>query len=187
MAPRIAKHNQTFVRSYDRWFTALYQDKYEYLGQFDLMRLAFLLDLGLYYLGVASQPFRRGPKALLEPIFSTPPSIPFYYFIRTYNRRFAGMARARRARNKLGECNVSRRFMFGGYTFARSSVVPIFKALAGWAFLEVTEGWRSWFRYGRTQTAVSKSQASKTEMPATGCSQPAPTLHGEMPLPVARD
>ena len=93
-------HNQTFARSYQRWFAALYQDKYEYLGQFDLMRLAFLLDLGLYYIGVAAQPFRRGPKALLEPIFSTIPSVPFYYFIRTYNRRFARMARARLCRHQ---------------------------------------------------------------------------------------
>ena len=151
------------------------------------MRLAFLLDLGLYYIGVAAQPFRRGPKALLEPIFSTLPSVPFYYFIRTYNRRFARMARARRARNKLGKLNASRRFMFGGYTFARSNVVPIFKALAGWALLELTEGWRSWFRFDRTVTASSRLAAPKSEIQAAAYPKPAPLVDSELPVPIGRD
>jgi flavin-dependent dehydrogenase len=187
LAPRVAMHNQTFVRSYQRWFTALYQDKYEYMGQYDLMRLAFLFDLGLYYIGVAAQPFKRGPKALLEPIFSTIPSVPFYYFIRTYNRRFARMARARRARNCLGAQNVDRRFLFGGYTFARTNVVPIFKALAGWAFLELIEGWRSWVGYGRTQMVSSKNHVSKSETIASIPSQPAPMLSAELRAPTARE
>ena len=37
------------------------------------------------------------------------------------------------------------RFLFGGFTFARSSITPVLKALAGWAFLEIREGWRTWF------------------------------------------
>jgi hypothetical protein len=144
--PLIARHNDDFSRSYARWFEALYLDKYEYMSEFDLMRLAFLMDLGLYYLGVASQPFRRGIKALTEPVFSTAPSVPFYYLISTYNRRFASISRARRARGASGHCNDGRRFMFGGYTFAMSSAAPIARALASWALLELTEGWRSWFR-----------------------------------------
>ena len=146
MAPQVARHNRDFTQSYARWFEAIYRDKYEYLGEFDLMRLAFLLDLGLYYLGVASQPFKRGAVALSEPYYSTPPSTPFYYGMRTYNRRFAQIARARRARQALGQRNDRRRFMFKGYTFAPSSVVPILQALAQWGLLELTEGWRSWWR-----------------------------------------
>src|SRR6059036_706787 len=93
---RIAKHNRDFTVSYRRWFEAVYQDKYEYMGDYDLMRLAFLLDLGLYYLGVAAQPFQRGPRALRETVFSTRPSVPFFRLMRCYNRRFAKIARARR-------------------------------------------------------------------------------------------
>jgi len=69
LAPLLAKHNLDFARSYKRWFQAVYQDKYEYMGEFDLMRLAFLLDLGFYIQGVASQPAKRGAKALSEPVF----------------------------------------------------------------------------------------------------------------------
>jgi hypothetical protein len=145
MAPLVAKHNRDFARSYDRWFKAIYQDKYEYMGDYDLMRLVFLLDLGSYYLGVASQPFRRGAEALGEPVFSTPRSVPFFHFIRFYNRRFARIARARRQRNAWGRRNAGRRLLIPGFTFSAQSALPIAKALVGWMLLEITEGWRSWF------------------------------------------
>ena len=38
LAPLLAKHNASFLRSYRRWFEAIYKDKYEYLGDFELMR-----------------------------------------------------------------------------------------------------------------------------------------------------
>jgi flavin-dependent dehydrogenase len=170
LVPLLTKHNRDFARSYACWFQALYQDKYEYMGDFELMRLAFLLDLGLYYMGVASQPFKRGANALREPVFSTPPSVPFFHFIRAYNRRFAQMARARRARNLWGKANDNRRFMFQGYTFAPTNAVPLAKAIAGWAVLEVTEGWRSWFgQRARLQEAkkAGEFQASGSELPGS--------------------
>jgi len=142
----VADYNRDFARSYERWFEGIYRDKYEYLGEFDLVKPAFLMDLGFYYLGVANQPFKRGEKALCEPVFSTTPSVPFYRFMRFYNRRFAQMARSRRARNALGQKNDRRAFMFGGYTFAAGSVFPIAKAIINWAWLEITEGWRTWFQ-----------------------------------------
>jgi flavin-dependent dehydrogenase len=145
MEPLVAKHNLDFGRSYQRWFEAVYQDKYEYMGDYELMRLAFQLDLGLYYLGVASQPFKRGAQALYEPPFSTPPSVPFYRFMQFYNRRFARMARARRRRNIWGRHNAGRRFLIPGFTFSAKNAWPIVKALAGWARIELVEGWRSWF------------------------------------------
>lgn len=176
LAPLLARHNRDFSRSYSRWFEALYLDKYEYMGEFDLMRVAFLLDLGLYYLGVASQPFKRGAKALTEPVFSTPPSVPFFHFIRTYNRRFACMARHRRRRKVSGRRNDHRRFLFGGYTFALGSATPLFKAILSWAWLELTEGWRTWF--GRGELA-SETPSSTTREPvgiSAGMGPPAATV-----------
>jgi flavin-dependent dehydrogenase len=157
LAPLLENHNRDFTRSYQRWFQAIYQDKYEYLGEYDLMRLAFLLDLGLYYLGVASQPFRRGITALRESVFSTRPSVPFFYFMRAYNRRFAAMARSRRVRGVWGRRNAGQRFMFGGYTFGGSGVRPMLKALLGWVWLELTEGWRSWFTAKRSSTPAVRT------------------------------
>ncbi len=115
------------------------------MGDFELFRVAFLLDLGLYYIFVASQPFRHGAQVLVRPIYSLPPSTPFFYFMRFYNRRMAAMARVRRARGTLGRRNAHRRFLFGGYNFSVTSARPLFKAMRSWVWLELTEGWRSWF------------------------------------------
>jgi hypothetical protein len=142
----VAKHNKDFLQSYNRWFVAIYKDKYEYMAEFDLMRLAFLMDLGFYYYGIAVQPFKRGAVALTEPYYSTGPSTPFYHFMRTYNRRFATIARARRARGALGRTNKGNRFMFTGYNFSPVNARHIVKAIIQWGWLEVTEGWRTWWQ-----------------------------------------
>jgi flavin-dependent dehydrogenase len=163
LAPLLAKHNRDFTRSYERWFQAIYQDKYEYMGEFDLMRIAFLFDLGLYYLGIASQPFKRGPQALTEPVFATLPSVPFFHFMRTYNRRLAQIARARKLRRRWGRRNDRRRFLFPGYTFAATSAMPLTKALAGWLRVEAAEGWRTWFHKPKLQerSVDFRSQTSR--------------------------
>lgn len=146
VAAQVARHNAVFPASYDRWFEAVYENKYAYLGDFELMRLAFLLDLGLYYLGIVSQPFRRGAGALREPVFSTAPSGPVFRLMRAYNRRLAAMAEERRRRGTFGAKNRHSRFLFRGYSLEPSSGRPILGALLGWAKLEWTEGWRSWGR-----------------------------------------
>ncbi|MBY0276671.1 NAD(P)/FAD-dependent oxidoreductase [Candidatus Binatia bacterium] len=141
VAPRLERLNRQLAQSYDRWFEALYRDKYEYLGEFDLMRIAFQLDVGLYYFGVASEPYRRGPEAFLEPMFSQPSSRPFFRFMRFYNRRLAAIARSRRARHALGRHNSGERAILNGFTFARSSVLKLGRAFVQWGRLELEE-WR---------------------------------------------
>jgi flavin-dependent dehydrogenase len=168
--PLVNEHNRVFARSYARWFQGIYQDKYEYMGDFELMRTAFMLDLGLYYLGVASQPFKRGARALLEPVFSTAPSRPFFHFIRTYNRRLAQMARNRRRRGQWGRNNHGRRYLFQGYTFARSSAWTVVRAIGAWARLELSEGWRSW---------ICGTSSPAFGVHALACSPGADTLKGE--------
>lgn len=153
VAPLVARHNAAFTRSYDRWFNAVYRDKYDYFGEFDVMAAAFLMDIGLYYMGVASQPFRRGPEALGEPYFALPPSTPFYHWMRAYNRRFAAIARARRERGVAGARNFRRRLIISGFSFEPGTVRPIAKGLVRWAGLELMEGWRSWFRSERQVAA----------------------------------
>ena len=160
LAERLEKQQRDFNRSHRRWFDAVYRDKYEYFGDYELTQLAFLFDLGLYYLGVASQPYKLGSAALTRPVFSDPPSVPVYHFMRTYNRRFAQMARVRRARGTLGAQNAGRRFLFGGFTFSPGSAKPLCKALAQWGWLELTEGWRSWWQPARQLQVASTTAES---------------------------
>jgi flavin-dependent dehydrogenase len=144
MAERIERYNAAFARSHRCWFEALYKDKYEYLGEFDLMSTAFLLDLGLYYFGIVSQPFRLGAKAFTSPPFSQRVSGPFHRLMRFYNGRFARIARHRRETGALGRTNRGRRRLIPGFTLSRGDQGQLLKGLAKWGWLELTEGWRSW-------------------------------------------
>ncbi len=145
VAPLVEKHNADFTRSYRRWFEAIYQDKYDYLGEFDLLRIAFRMDLGLYYLGIVSQPFKFGPQALSIPPFAPAVSSPVFYFIRTYNRRMAAIARERRRRRALGLANDARNYLFPSFSLSPRDVKFVVWATGRWLLLELREGWRSWF------------------------------------------
>src|SRR5437763_67374 len=144
MEERIMRHNRDFAGSHRRWFEAVFKDKYEYMGEFDLMSLAFTLDLGFYYLGIASQPFKIGAKAFLIPPFSEPISRPFFYLMRTYNRRFAQIARRRRRLKTLGRSNRFGRRLIRGFTLDSTEGGLLVRALAKWLWLELSEGWHSW-------------------------------------------
>jgi flavin-dependent dehydrogenase len=171
VAKLIEEHNRKFSDSYRRWFRGIYKDKYDYMGEFDLMRLAFVLDIGLYYTGVVSQPYLRGPESYYEPIFSTLPSVPFYWLMSTYNRRFAAIARDRRRRKVRGMTNTNRRFLFPGFSFALPTQLRIVRALAQWGILEIAEGWRTWFKTEergatlRFETAKSSPNPNLTPAP----------------------
>jgi flavin-dependent dehydrogenase len=144
-APRIARHNLQFSTSYTRWFDAVYRDKYHYMGDHELMTLAFRLDLGLYYLGVVTPPFKQGASALELPSFASPASAPFARFMAFYNRRLAVIARGRAARGIWGASNDRRYFGFRSYELTWTLPLRILVAVGAYAKLELREGWRTWF------------------------------------------
>ncbi len=150
--PLVEKHNENFSQSYQHWFEAVYRDKYEYVGEFDLMSLAFRMDLGLYYLGIVSQPFKYGAKSLVTPPFSLPVSVPVYRFMKLYNARFAAIARKRRERRAWGRENSRRQYLFQSFSISPKDLPRILFAAAQWALLELREGWRSWFQNSPTAT-----------------------------------
>ncbi|RYD27385.1 MAG: NAD(P)/FAD-dependent oxidoreductase, partial [Verrucomicrobiaceae bacterium] len=144
MANLVPDYNRDFSISHRRWFQALYKDKYEYMGEFDLMGLAFRLDLGLYYWGVVEVPFNEGEEALFAPPFSPPSGRLFALLMGAYNRRFAKIARRRRRTGALGRSNAGERSLIPGYMLQRSNTLRVFPLLAEWAWIELKEGWRSW-------------------------------------------
>jgi flavin-dependent dehydrogenase len=143
LAERVTKHNRDFTTSHSRWFNALYKDKYEYMGEFDLMDLAFRMDLSLYYWGVVEPVFHTGDSALLAPPFSPPSGRIFSALMACYNRRFACIARRRRRLGLLGKMNKGQRSLIPGFTLARQDSWRLFPMLAEWAKLELKEGWRA--------------------------------------------
>jgi flavin-dependent dehydrogenase len=161
MTERIAKYNRDFAVSHRRWFDSIYKDKYEYMGEFDLMSLAFRLDFGLYTWGVVHAPFTEGEAALFEPPFSPPSGAVFAAVMSLYNRRFAQIARRRRRVNALGRTNRHHRCLIPGYLLKRSDTLRLLPLLAKWAWLEVTEGWRSWLESAEDVEASRPSFARK--------------------------
>jgi len=173
--PRIVRHNQHFTISYDRWFRALYQNKYYYMGDQELMTLAFRLDLGLYYYGVVAFPFTHGARALEIPPFAHPSAKWPFRLIALYNRRFAAIARSRLARGTWGRRNAMRNVRFTSYEFDRRLPLRILAALGSWIGLELREGWRSWF----APSLAAPAAAAPTGM-ATGVARPPAAPHTQL-------
>lgn len=164
-APRIARHNTLFATSYDRWFRAVYQNKYYYMGDHELMTLAFRLDLGLYYFGVVSQPFTRGASALETPALAGQYTGPAYRFIAFYNRRLAAIASARLARGTWGRHNHHHYFGFRSYELTWTLPFRLFAVLCVYARLELTEGWRSWFTPASSQPTAGGLKTAMANQP----------------------
>jgi hypothetical protein len=114
------------------------------MGEFDLMELAFRLDLSLYYWGVVEPVFHTGESALLAPPFSPPSGKFFAALMACYSRRFVRIAQRRRRMNALGKTNDNRRSLIPGFTLDRGDTRRIFGMLGQWAALELREGWRTW-------------------------------------------
>jgi flavin-dependent dehydrogenase len=139
MSDLVERHNRDFARSHRCWFEAVYKDKYEYMGEFDLMSIALIFDLCLYYLGVASRPFKSGEKALLVPPFSETVAGPIFRFMRAYNRRFAEIARRRRKRRMLGQSNRAGRCLIPGFKLHSANPRLFIQGFAKWARVELGE------------------------------------------------
>ncbi len=147
----VTRHNDEFLRSYDRWLAALYLGKYELMGDAELTACAFLVDTSLYYLGVVS-PILKDPEALANPVFglSLPQAKGSYLLMRAFNRRLQGLARHRRRAGTYGRGNVGRRRYCQAFDVGPSgSVGPLFQGLRIWLRLEaerafhlLRHGWR---------------------------------------------
>jgi flavin-dependent dehydrogenase len=109
IAPLIAEHNATFVRSYWRFFRASYKDKYYYMGEADLLSASMLIDTAQYYIFVVIPAYRLMKKFHWMPVLGPKPAFISYHLMRTYNLRFKAIAEKRRARGIDGMYNDGRR------------------------------------------------------------------------------
>src|ERR1700726_837124 len=139
MSALVERHNRDFAVCHRCWFEAVYKDKYEYMGEFDLMSIALIFDLCLYYLGVASRPFKYGENALLVPPFSGMGISPIFRFMRTYNCRFAEIARRRRKRRTLGKTNRAHRCLIPGFKLHSANPKLFAQGFGKWARVELGE------------------------------------------------
>ncbi|MBV9496706.1 MAG: NAD(P)/FAD-dependent oxidoreductase [Acidobacteria bacterium] len=109
VAPLIDEHNETFVRSYDRFFRAAYKDKYYYMGEADLLAASFILDTAHYYIFVVVPAYRFLKRFFWMPVLGPKPAFVSYHLMKFYNRRFVALANARRNAGRAGLRNDGRR------------------------------------------------------------------------------
>lgn len=125
--------NRRFRESYQDWFAALYQDKYHYMGDAQLMWAAFLLDIGSYFAGPV-----RLVHAKLEEEFSLYPYAGASgriaaAFMRSYNRRLVRLAQQRWEKGTYGRANTGRRlFVKGGFATDATISKVIGKGVRAW-------------------------------------------------------
>lgn len=109
IAPRIAEHNETFVRSYWRFFRAVYKDKYYYMGEADLLSAAMLIDTAQYYIFVVLPAYKFLKRFDWMPVLGPKPAFISYQLMLAYNRRFKAIAETRRIAGMGGYLNDNRR------------------------------------------------------------------------------
>ena len=135
---RIAAHNDAFVRSYDRWISALYADKYELMGDAELTACAFLVDTSLYYLGMVG-PVYGNPDVLRNPTFGPPihAATVAYRVMRFFNRRLLHIARFRRQVGTYGRRNAEWRLYVRAFGTKHRVLGPLLRGARLWLRLEL--------------------------------------------------
>lgn len=112
-----------YKRSYRLWFESLYKGKYEYLGDAELMRIAFIMDLGTYFVGPVRLVYDNPDYEFARLPYDGPAGTAFAKFMAFYNRRLNAMAKKRLARGTYGAWNRGMDLTLG------QSYTPDFSAL----------------------------------------------------------
>jgi flavin-dependent dehydrogenase len=133
---RIAEHNAVFVRSYHRFFQAVYRDKYYYMGEQDLLSASFLLDTAQYYLFVVMPAYRVYGRFHWMPVLGPAGAGLNFSLMKLYNRRFKALALARRRVAEEGRRNHGRRLK-PYFAFGAAPLKMAARGLRMWAVAEL--------------------------------------------------
>jgi len=135
----ITEHNESFARSYTRWYEGLYRDKYELLGDAELTATAFYLDTAMYHLGVVHTVY-HDLEELRTPTLGSSGLQAWlaYRVLRFTRRRLVTLARRRLRRGTYGRRNVGWRTTVPDFGTARLRLTAAHRrGLALWAAAEL--------------------------------------------------
>ena len=159
---RIARHNAEFVRSYERWLSAVYTDKYELMGDAELVRIAFLVDTSLYYLGVVNF-VARDLEMMAHPPFglALPQAKVVAAGMALFKRRLVSLARFRRRTGRYGRRNRGWRARGAAFGLGSRSFLLLLRGLAAWIGLEAEYAWYRLLR-GAVDVSSPVSEPSRS-------------------------
>lgn len=154
---RIAEHNETFIRSYWRFFRAVYKDKYYYMGESDLLSAAMLIDTAQYYIFVVIPAYKFLKRFDWMPVLGPKPAFISYHLMQIYNRRFKAIAEKRRAANRAGELNDGRRVV----AYFNLGLAPMQMVMRGMKLWMKAE-WRALWLRGAAKTALANPASTRS-------------------------
>lgn len=136
VAARIAEHNEIFLRSYHRFFRAIYQDKYFYMGEHDLLSAAFLIETAQYYIFLVMPAYRIMGRFYWMPVLGPKQAAVSYPMMRLANLRLKALALARRAAGEAGRRNHGQRIS-ALFDLKLSPFRMLAKGLKLWGYAEI--------------------------------------------------
>lgn len=153
-----------YPRSYHYWFEALYKGKYIYLGDAELMRAAFLMDLATYFIGPVRLVYGDLHGEFTKFPYDGPHGVRFAKFMKFYNQRLQALARKRIQLGTYGAMNTHQMFTFGQSMSPDINAVKfLWRGIKVWMRAELRTFWD-----GLTKPAADSVQAKPdaAEQPA---------------------
>lgn len=130
--------NARFRQSYDTWFRALYLDKYHYLGDAEIMSTAYLLDIGLFFIGPVREAISRKGSCDKNCLpFTGPVDKAVGRFMKFYNKRFRHIALKRIQAGCYGRNNTGWRELHPGFSTGIGAASLFAKAALRWLRMEI--------------------------------------------------
>ena len=163
----LAEHNGMFGRSLPRWLDAIYTDKYELMGDAELMRASYLIDTALYHLAVVG-PLHRDIRLLRLPTFGSarPQAAVAAWLMRGLKTRLIRIARARRQFGTYGRRNVGWHAYGRAFDLGQRSFSHLARGLKVWLEGELQLAFYRLRRPGlRTDIAVPVMQGAGAGAP----------------------
>jgi len=151
--------NRRFAYCFRAWFEAIYRDKYYYMGDGELMRASFLLDIGSYHLGPVREVFGCSSRFSEFPFHGRPGRI-VASLLAFFNRRLVFIARKKRRAGTWGDRNADWRFLIGGFLPDASSLRLFLKGVGYWLVAEA----RAW---NLPPPIEERAQPIRTPMPGS--------------------
>ena len=134
---KVENYTEEFYESYWRWFNALYNGKYSYMGDAELMYIAFLLDLTMYFFGPVRLVYENQDQEFALLPYHGPIGRRVALFMAFYNRRLARIGELRHEAGIYGRRNSGSRFLIKQGLSPGLGLVPLFlKGLARWIWAE---------------------------------------------------
>ena len=122
----IDHHNAAFKRSYERQYRGLYRNKYEIMGDAELVSTAYNLDTSLYYLGVL-RPTMRNLEEFRTPVLGSDAWQAAFAarLLRFFHERIVHHARVRQRLGIYGRRSAQWRNLEFGFHVGRGAYRPL--------------------------------------------------------------